>query len=88
MTWTIAKIAVAGALTAIPLAAVGIPVCGAETSGGTPIVLPVPLPADPQIEPEPPAPSHHGEYYNPDDYNDWYNSYNAGADGGGGGGGG
>jgi hypothetical protein len=87
MTWTIAKIAVAGALTAIPLAAVGIPVCGAQTSGSTPIVLPAPLPADPQIEPEPPAPSH-GEYYNPDDYNDWYNSYNAGADGGGGGGGG
>jgi hypothetical protein len=87
MTWTIAKIAVAGVLTAIPIAAVGIPVCAAETSGGAAMVLPAPLPADPQTEPPaPPAPAQHGgEYYNPQDYNDWYN---AGADGGGGGGGG
>jgi len=87
MTWTIAKIAAAAVLTAMPIAAVGIPACAAENSGGAPIVLPAPLPAEPQTaEPAPPEP--HGEYYNPDDSNDWENWYNLGADGGGGGGGG
>ena len=85
MTWTFAKLAAAGVLTAIPIAAVGIPAYASEISGGAPIVLPAPLPADPQTEP-PAPPVHHGEYYNPNDYNDWW--YNAGADGGGGGGGG
>jgi hypothetical protein len=90
MTWTIAKIAAAGVLAAIPVAAVGIPAYAAENPGGAPIVLPAPLPADPPPAPAPPAPpgSHAGEYYNPNDANDWYNWYNAGADGGGGGGGG
>lgn len=87
MTWTIAKIAAAGVLTAVPIAALGIPVCAAANSGGAaPIVLPAPPPADPPPAPEPPAPSHNYEYYNPNDYNDWW--YNQGADGGGGGGGG
>ena len=87
MTWTFAKLAAAGVLTAIPIAAAGIPAYASEISGGAPIVLPAPLPADPQTEPPaPPAPpGHHGEYYSTNDYNDWYN---AGADGGGGGGGG
>jgi hypothetical protein len=86
MTWTFAKFAAAGVLTAIPFAAVGIPAYASETSGGAPIVLQAPLPADPPPPPAPPAPpTHHGEYYSPNDYNDWYN---AGADGGGGGGGG
>jgi hypothetical protein len=88
MTWTIAKIAAAGVLAAVPIAAATIPAYAAENSGGAPIVLPAPLPADPANDPAPaPAPSH-GEYYNPNDYNDWNNWYNTGADGGGGGGGG
>ena len=77
MTWTIAKIAAAGVLDAIPIAAVSIPAYAAENPGNAPIVLPAPLPADPATEPAPPpAPASHGEYYNP---NDWYNT---GADGG------
>ena len=87
MTWTIAKIAAAGVLAAIPIAAVSIPAYAAENPGGAPIVLPAPLPADPPPAPAPPAPpGHNYEYYNPNDYNDWW--YNQGADGGGGGGGG
>lgn len=85
MTWTFAKFAAAGVLTAIPIAAVGIPAYASEIPGGAPIVLPAPMPADPPPPPAPPG--HHGEYYNPNDYDD-YNWYNAGADGGGGGGGG
>jgi hypothetical protein len=88
MTWTFAKLAVTGVLAAMPIAAATIPAYAAENPGGAPIVLPAPLPADPQVDPEPPGPAHHGEYYNPEDSNDWYNWYNAGADGGGGGGGG
>jgi hypothetical protein len=89
MTWTFAKIAAAGALAALPIAAVGVPAYAAENPGNAPIVLPAPLPADPATEPEPPSvPSHHGEYYSTNDYNDWNNWYNGGADGGGGGGGG
>jgi hypothetical protein len=88
MTWTIAKIAAAGVLTAMPIAAVAMPACAVASSGSAPIVLQAPLPADPQIDPQPAPPSPHGEYYNPNDYNDWYNWYNSGADGGGGGGGG
>jgi hypothetical protein len=87
MTWTIAKIAAAGVLAAIPIAGVSIPAYAAENPGGAPIVLPAPLPADPPPAPAPPAPpGHNYEYYNPNDYNDWW--YNQGADGGGGGGGG
>lgn len=85
MTWTFAKFAAAGVLAAIPIAAAGIPAYASETSGGAPIVLQTPMPADPPPPPAPPG--HHGEYYNPNDYDD-YNWYNAGADGGGGGGGG
>jgi hypothetical protein len=87
MTWTIAKIAAAGVLAAIPVAAVSIPAYAAENPGGAPIVLPAPPPADPPPAPAPTAPpGHNYEYYNPNDYNDWW--YNQGADGGGGGGGG
>jgi hypothetical protein len=87
MTWTIAKIAAAGVLAALPVAAVSIPAYAAENPGGAPIVLPAPPPADPPPAPAPPAPpGHNYEYYNPNDYNDWW--YNQGADGGGGGGGG
>jgi len=85
MTWLFAKLAAAGVLTAIPIAAVGIPAYASEIPGGAPIVLPAPLPADPQTEP-PAPPARHGEYYNPNDTNDWW--YNMGSDGGGGGGGG
>ncbi len=85
MSWMFAKIAAAGVLTAMPIAAVAVPAYAAVNHGGAPIVLPAPLPADPATEPAPaPAPAH-GEYYNPNDTNDWYNT---GADGGGGGGGG
>jgi hypothetical protein len=72
MTWTIAKIATAGVLAAMPVAAVSIPAYAAENPGGAPIVLPQ------QNAP----PQQNYEYYNP---NDWYNM---GSDGGGGGGGG
>ena len=54
MTRTIAKIAAAGVLAAIPIAAVSIPAYAAENPGGAPIVLPAPLPADPATEPAPP----------------------------------
>ena len=87
MTWTVAKIAAAGVLAAIPIAAVSIPAYATENPGGAPSVLPAPPPADPPPGPEPPAPpGRNYEYYNPNDYNDWW--YNQGADGGGGGGGG
>ena len=88
MTWTIAKLAAAGVLAAMPIAAVSLPACATADSGGAPVVFTAPLPADPQIQPEPSQPSGHGEYYNPQDSEDWYNWYNSGADGGGGGGGG
>jgi hypothetical protein len=90
MTWTIAKIAAAGVLAAIPIAAVSIPAYATENPAAAPIVLRAPPPADPPPAPAPPAPpgAHTGEYYNPNDANDWYNWYNSGADGGGGGGGG
>jgi hypothetical protein len=82
MTWTIAKIAAAGVLTVLPIAAVVIPACADASSRSMPSVLAAPLPADPANDtPTPPAP--HGEYYNPNDYNDWYNHS---ADSGGGGG--
>jgi hypothetical protein len=46
-------------------------------------VLPAPPPADPAND-TPAPPAQQGEYYNPNDYNDWW--YNHSADGGGGGG--
>jgi hypothetical protein len=84
MTWSIAKLAAAGVLAAMPIAAASLPAVAIADSSTAPVVLPVPLPADPQIDPAPPAPQH-GEYYSTNDYDDWYNT---GADGGGGGGGG
>jgi hypothetical protein len=98
MNWTIpsgagrlaTKIAVAGVLFAAPVAAFGAPAFAATGFGDTPNVLPAPPPADPPPAPAPPAPpappAQHGEYYNPNNSNDWW--YNTGADGGGGGGGG
>jgi hypothetical protein len=96
MTWTrssavrssITKIAVAGMLIGIPVAAVSFPASATPDLGGASMVLPAPLPADPPtIEPAPPPPPPAPVQSNSaDDY--WYNWYNAGADGGGGGGGG
>jgi hypothetical protein len=88
MTWKIAKLAAAGALVAMPIAAVGLSAVAIADSSDAPVVLPAPLPADPQIDPAPQPGGGHGEYYNPNDNEDWYNWYNSGADGGGGGGGG
>ncbi len=79
MTWTIAKIAAAGALAAMPLAAVDIPAYAAENSSDAPIVLPVRC--RPTRQPtRRRSPRRHGEYYNPNDYNDWNSWYNTGAD--------
>jgi hypothetical protein len=84
MNWTIAKVATAGVLTVMPFAAVGLPACAVASSGSAHNVLPAPPPADPENDtPAPPAP--HGEYYNPNDYDDWW--YYGGGGGGGGGGG-
>lgn len=81
----IAKIAVAGVLIGVPIAAVSVPAYAAPT--GTPSVLPAPLPADPATDaPEPPAPpapapvqSNYGET------DDWWGYGGAGGGGGGGG---
>jgi hypothetical protein len=87
MTWTmssgvrnnITKIAMAGALIAIPTATVSVPAYAAPGFGGTPntpAVLPAPPPADPPTDapqpPPPPAQPSNGEYYNPNDPNDWW----------------
>ena len=88
MTWTmssgvrrnIRKIAVAVVLIAIPTAAVSVPAYAAPGFSGTPntpAVLPAPPPADPptdapQPPPPPPAQPSNGEYYNPNDPNDWW----------------
>jgi hypothetical protein len=88
VTWTFAKIAMAGVLTAIPIAAVSLPGYAVAKTAGAAIVLPAPPPADPPTDPPAPpapAPASHGEYYNPNDYDDWW--YYGGAGGGGGGGG-
>ena len=82
MNWTIAKFAAAGVLTVMPIAAVGLPADAVASPGGTHSVLPAPPPADPPNDP-PAPPTHHGEYYNPNDYNDWWIN-NAGGGGGGG----
>jgi hypothetical protein len=86
----IAKIAVAGVLIGIPIAAVSVPAYAAPA--GTPTVLPAPLPADPPtIAPAPPSPqvnynSCGPAWCNPADYpDDWWGW---GGDPGGGGGGG
>ena len=84
MTWTISsgvrsnvsKIAVAGVLIVVPTAAVSVPAYAAPGFGGapnTPAVLPAPPPADPPPPPPPPtAQPSQGEYYNPNDPNDWW----------------
>jgi hypothetical protein len=98
MTWTrssgvrssITKIAVAGVLIGIPVAAVSFPAYAAPDLGGASIVLPAPLPADPPTnEPAPPppapAPAPPQSYYGYTD--DWWGyGGDAGAGGGGGGG--
>lgn len=91
MTWTVpsdagrivTKLALAGALLATPVVVLGGPAFAAPGAAQT--VLPAPPPAEPQTE-TPGQPMRQGEYYNPDDANDWW--YNHSADGGGGGGGG
>lgn len=90
MTWTrssgvrsrITKIAVAGVLIGIPIAAVSIPAYAAPA--GTPTVLPAPLPAEPPTNapappPPPPAPVQSNSGYT----DDWWGA-NAGAGGAGG----
>jgi hypothetical protein len=86
MTWTmspavrsnISKIAVAGVLIAVPTAAVSVPAYAAPGFGGTPntqAALPAAPPADPPPPPPPPSPTaqpSNGEYYNPNDPNDWW----------------
>jgi hypothetical protein len=83
MNWTIAKFAAAGVLTVMPIAALGSPACAVASPGSAHHVLPAPPPADPAND-TPAPPAQQGEYYNPNDYNDWW--YNHSADGGGGGG--
>jgi hypothetical protein len=81
---SIAKMAVAGVLIGIPIAAVSVPAYAAPT--GTPSVLTVPLPADPPtIAPAPPPPPQEPATTNYTD--DWW-GYGTDASGGGGGGGG
>ena len=87
MTWTMSsgvrskvrKIAVAGVLIAVPTAAVSVPAYAAPGFGGlpnTPAVLPASPPADPPPPPPPPPPTaaqpSNGEYYTPNDPNDWW----------------
>ena len=86
MSWTmssgvgssIGKIAVAGVLLAISTAAVSVPAYAAPGFGGTPnppAFVPAPPPADPPTnapQPPPPAQQSNGEYYNPNDPNDWW----------------
>jgi hypothetical protein len=82
MTWTMSsgirnnvkKIAAAGVLLVGPAIAVSFP---AYASTGTPdahAVILAPPPADPPPPPPPPPPGQQtqGEYYNPNDYNDWW----------------
>jgi hypothetical protein len=74
------KIAAAGVLVAVSAAAVSVPAYAAPSSRGTPTLqafLPSPPPADPptnapQPPPPPPAQQSNGEYYNPNDPNDWW----------------
>jgi hypothetical protein len=61
MTWTM-KIAVAGALLAIPAAAVSFPAYAAPPPADPPTIAPQPPPQQPS----------QGEYYNPQDPNDWW----------------
>ena len=84
MTWamsprvrsSIGTLAVSGVLIAIPMAAVSVP---ADAAPNTPAVLPAPPPADPPTDapqPAPPPPAanqpRHGEYYSPNDAEDWW----------------
>ncbi|BBX46010.1 hypothetical protein GCM10009641_62600 [Mycobacterium cookii] len=64
----------AGVLIAAPMAAVSIPAYATPVGTPTPqAVRPAPLPADPpQPPPPPPAQPSNGEYYNPNDSEDWW----------------
>jgi hypothetical protein len=83
VTWTtssdvrskIRKIAVAGLLFAAPVGALGGPASAAFAATPTPpVVVPAPLPADPPqpAPPPPPAQQSQGEYYTPNDQDDWW----------------
>jgi hypothetical protein len=83
VTWTmssgvrskIRKIAVAGLLFAAPAAVVGGPASAAlAATPNPPVVVPAPLPADPPqpAPPPPPAQQSQGEYYTPNDQDDWW----------------
>jgi hypothetical protein len=81
---SVAKIAVAGVLIGIPLAAVSFPAYAAP--GDAPTVLPAPLPAEPPTNP--PEPPHHpapphATYTEPEDW--WGYGMDSGGGGGGGG---
>ncbi len=84
MTWTmssgvrnnIRKIAVAGLLLTAPATAFAVPAFAATgVVANPPAVVPAPLPADPpEPAPPPPGPAQHtqGEYYSPNDQDDWW----------------
>jgi len=80
---SVAKIAVAGVLVGLPIAAVSVPAYAAPA--GTPSVLPAPLPADPPAPPPPPPPPPPVQS-NSGYADDWW-GYGMGDAGGGGGGG-
>jgi hypothetical protein len=94
MTWarssgvrsSIAKIAVAGVLIGIPVAAVSFPAYAAPDLGGASNVLPAPLPADPPTIAPPPPPPPAPPQVNYGYTEDWWGwSGDPGAGGGGGG---
>jgi hypothetical protein len=77
--WSIRTIAVAGVIVAMSTAPVRVPAIAATGFGGTPdpqVFLPATPPADPPTNapqpPPPPAQTSNGEYYNPNDPNDWW----------------
>ncbi|MGA8547545.1 MAG: hypothetical protein WB785_20110 [Mycobacterium sp.] len=79
----VAKIAVAGVLIGIPIAAVSGPAYAAPA--GTPTVLPAPLPADPPPNPPEPPPHHQAPpapVYT--ETEDWWGYGDSGGGGGGG----
>ena len=79
MRSNITKIAVAAVLIAASMGVVSAQAYAAPAFGGTPTTpafRPAPPPADPPTNapqpPPPPAQTSNGEYYNPNDPNDWW----------------
>ena len=77
-TSTIRTLAAVGVLIAVSTLAVRVPADAATGFGGTAnaqVALLAPPPADPPQPPPPPIPTvqpSNGEYYNPNDPNDWW----------------